>query len=335
MRYDKALWAIEFHTGGQGMRLLTAGLGQIPGATMRDKQEHFRSELDHVRTGLCREPRGHRDMLMAVLTAPVSDGADFGLIFVDGMTYLDSCGEATIGSVTAALETGLVQQTGAETEVAVDTVDGEVRTVAHVEGGRVRKVTMRLGASYVALTDQWVKVEDLGDVPIDVCVGAGNVFGLVKARDLDVTINQDNAGDVLAKGLVVRKAANEQLELDVVGLKDREVEMIEITGAIDQDGVSRNAVIWGPGAVDRAPCGTGTCARLALLKDRGELPDSGILVHEGILGTRFEGSIAGTVDGEAGPAVLPAISGTAYVTGFSQYVFQDEDPVSDGYLLSF
>lgn len=334
MRFDKALWGIEFHTGGQGMRLLTAGLGVLPGAAMQEKRQHFQAHLDGLRTALCMEPRGHRDMLMAVLTAPATSEADFGLLFMDGKSYLDSCGEATIGSVTAALETGLVQAKGPNTEVVVDTVGGTVRTIAHVDGPRVRKVTMRLGASYAALTDQSVKVDGLGDVAIDVCVGAGNVFGLVNAGDLGVKIHREHAGEVLERGLAVRTAANEQLSLSMAGLEGREIEMIEITDDIDDRGVSRNAVIWGPGVVDRAPCGTGTCARLALLQERGQMPQSGVLLHDGILGTRFEGTIVGTVEEHGRSAVLPAISGSAYVTGFSQYVFQAEDPVSEGYLLS-
>lgn len=334
MRFDRALVGVEFHTGGQGMRLLTTGLGRLPGATMREKRASFEREHGWLRTALCMEPRGHRDMLMAVLTEPVSEDADLGLLFMDGKSYLDSCGEATIGSVTIAVETGLVSASGSETAVKIDTVGGVVETIAHSADSRVSKVTLQMSASYVGATRQIVKVDGLGEVDMDIAIGAGNVFGIVDADSIGVTIDRDHAKDVLVKGVAIREAANEQLTLGVPGLEGREVEMIEVAGALDADGTARNAVIWGPGAIDRAPCGTGTCARLALLQHRGEMPSAGRLIHEGILGTRFEGQIVGETEVEAGPAVLPAVSGTAYITGFSQYVFSPDDPVREGYLLA-
>jgi proline racemase len=334
MRSEHMIWTVDFHTGGQGMRLLIGGLGRIPGETMAEKRSYFQEHLDRFRTGLCMEPRGHRDMLMAVMTEPVTEGADFSLLFMDPSGYLDSCGEATVGSATVAVETGIVPKRGERTVVTIDTVAGTVETVAHLQDGRVREVTMGMRPSFVVAAEQSVKVEGLGEIPIDVAVGAGNVFGIVDASALGVEVRRDRVKEILQKGIEVRKAANEQLQLDIPGAGEATVELVEVIEPPDPNGVFRNAVIWGAGAVDRAPCGTGTCARLALLHHRGELGVGESIIHEGVLGTRFTARITGTTDAPARLAVLPEIGGTAYLTSFAQFVFDPEDPLADGYLLN-
>jgi proline racemase len=333
VRSDRVLWTVDFHTGGQGMRLLSGGLGKIRGSTMLQKRRYFEQHLDHIRTGLCMEPRGHRDMLMAVRTDPVSEEADFGLLFMDPSSYLDSCGEATIGAATVAIETGLVPVTGATTPVTIDTVAGTVRTLAHVEDGRVREVTMSMRPSFVVAAEQAVKVEGLGEIPIDVVVGAGNVFGIVEAEAIGVEVQRERVQEILEKGVVIRSAVNEQLQVDVPGMDHVTVGLVEIVEPPAGDGVFRNAVIWGAGAVDRAPCGTGTCARLALLHYRNELDVGQSIVHEGLLGTRFRGVIADATRTEAGPTVHPEIGGTAYITSLVQFLFDPQDPLREGYLL--
>jgi proline racemase len=333
MRSERVITTVDFHTGGQGMRLLTGGLPVLPGSSMVEKRRYFQERLDHVRTALCMEPRGHRDMLMAVMTDPVSPGAAFGLLFMDPSGYLDSCGEATIGSATVALEMGFVPAEGAVTPILVDTVAGPVETAAHLDGGRVREVTMKMRPSYVVATDQQVKVEDLGEVPMDVVVGAGNVFGIVEAGAVGLEIRRDRVRDILQVGVALREAANEQLHLEVPGWDEPRVGLVEIVEPAGPDGVLRNAVIWGTGAIDRAPCGTGTCARLALLHHRGELAPGETITHEGILGTRFTGRILDTVPSPLGQGVLPEIGGTAYVTAMAQFLFDPEDPLRTGYLL--
>ncbi len=316
------------------MRLVTGGLGRIPGDTMAEKRRYFQEHLDRFRTGLCMEPRGHRDMLMAVMTDPVTEGADFGLLFMGPSGYFDSCGEATVGSATVAVETGIVRAKSGKTPVTIDTVAGTVETVAHIEDGRVREVTMGMRPSFVVAAEQFVKVEELGEVPIDVVVGAGNVFGIVDASAIGVEVRRDQVKEILQKGIEIRKAANEQLQLDIPGVSDASVGFVEVIEPPDVEGVLRNAVIWGAGAVDRAPCGTGTCARLALLHHRGELGVGEPIVHEGVLGTRFTARITGTTDAPVPAAVLSEIGGTAYLTSFAQFLFDPEDPLADGYLLN-
>ena len=333
MRSERFFTTIDFHTAGIGMRLLTSGLGRLPGSTISDKRRHFEKNLDRVRTGLCLEPRGHRGMLIAVMTDPVTPGADFGLFFMYPGGYFVSCGEATIGAATVAVETGMIPRRGAETPVVIDTEAGVVETVAHLDGLRVREVTLKWTPSFVAAPEQTVKVLNLGEVPLDICVGVGNMFAIVEAPNLGVSVRLESAKEIAARGVAVRQAINEQLDVDIPGIGKTTVQNVVVHELPDREGVSRNALVWGSGQVDAAPCGSGTCARMALLHYRGQLGVGGTLISEGLLGLRFIGKIVGETEVHGRRAVLPEITGTSYITGFSQFLFDPDDPVRDGFLV--
>ncbi|MGH7310618.1 MAG: proline racemase family protein, partial [Candidatus Rokuibacteriota bacterium] len=271
MRSDRLFTTIDFHTAGIGMRLLTAGLGRLPGDSIVAKRRHFAEHLDHVRTGLCLEPRGHRSMLIAVMTEPVTPGADFGLFFMYPGGYYVSCGEATIGAATVAVETGLVARRGDTTAVRIDTEAGPVETVARLESGHVREVTLTWTPAFVVQPAQVVKVAGLGEVPLDIAVGAGNVFAIVEAPAVGLVVRRERAGEIAARGMAVRQAIAEQLPVSVPGQGPAVVDNVILHELPDTRGVSRNALVWGPGQVDAAPCGSGTCARLALFHHRRRL----------------------------------------------------------------
>ena len=334
MRSDRVLGTIDFHTAGIGMRLLTSGLGRLPGSTIGEKRRWFQERLDHLRTGLCLEPRGHRGLLIAVMTEPVTPDADFGLFFIYPGGYYVSCGEGTIGAATVAIETGMVPRQGAETPVVIDTEAGVVETIARSDGDRVREVTLKWTPSFVALTEQVVEVEGVGEVPLDVAVGAGNVFAIVEARHLGLSVRRELAKRIALRGMAVREAViNGQLQVEVPGPGKTSVDNVLVHELPDADGVSPNALVWGPGQVDAAPCGSGTCARMALFHHRGLMAVGSTFVSRGLLGLDFRGRIAGETAVEGRRAILPEITGTAYLTGFSQFLFDPEDPVRAGYLL--
>jgi proline racemase len=333
MRSDRVLGTIDFHTAGIGMRLLTSGLGHLPGRTVADKRRWFQERLDHVRTGLCLEPRGHRGMLIAVMTEPVTPGADFGLFFIYPGGYYVSCGEGTIGAATAAVETGLVARRGAETPVVIDTEAGRVETIARSAGDRVTQVTLRWTPSFVVLPGQSVEVEGVGEVPLDISVGAGNVFAIAEARHLGVAVKREMAKRIAQRGMAIREAVNAELQIDVPGLGKTAVENVIVHELPDAGGVSPNALVWGPGQVDPAPCGSGTCARMALFHHRGLMAPGSTFTSQGLLGLSFTGRIAGLAEVEGRPAILPEITGTAYLTGTSQFWFDPDDPLRAGDLL--
>ena len=333
MRSDRVLTTIDFHTAGIGMRLLTSGLGRVPGATIADKRRWFQEHLDDLRTGLCLEPRGHRGLLIAVMTEAVTPGAEFGLFFIYPGGYYVSCGEGTIGAATVAIETGMVRRQGPETRILVDTEAGPVETIARWEDERVREVTLKWTPSFVALADQVVEVEGVGEVPLDIAVGVGNVFAVVQAPHVGVAIRREHVKRIAQRGMAVRAAVNAQLRVDVPGIGKTSVDNVLVHELPDAHGVSPNALVWGPGQVDAAPCGSGTCARMALFHQRGLMRVGATFVSRGLLGLDFTGRIAGETTVEGQPAILPEITGTSYLTGFSQFVFDPADPVRAGYLL--
>ena len=333
MRADRVLSTIDFHTAGIGMRLLTSGLPRLPGAAIAEKRRWFQEHFDDLRTGLCLEPRGHRGLLIAVKTEPVTTGAAFGLFFIYPGGYYVSCGEGTIGAATVALETGMVAREGDETRIVIDTEAGAVETVARSDGDRVREVTLRWTPSFVALADQTVEVEGVGEVPLDISVGVGNVFAVVEAGRVGVTVRREHVKRIAQRGMAVREAVNAQLRVDVPGVGKTTVDNVLVHELPDPNGVSPNALVWGPGQVDAAPCGSGTCARMALFHQRGLMRVGATFVSRGLLGLDFIGRIAGETRVEGRPAILPEITGTAYLTGTSQLLFDPADPVRAGFLL--
>jgi len=334
MRSNRVIGTIDFHTAGIGMRLLTSGLGRLPGSTIADKRRWFQEHLDDLRTGLCLEPRGHRGLLIAVMTEPVTPAAHFGLFFIYPGGYYVSCGEGTIGAATVAVETGMVPRTGDETAVLIDTEAGAVETVARSAGDRVREVTLRWTPSFVAMAGQVIEVEGVGEVSVDIAVGAGNVFAIVEAAHLGLSVQREFAKRIAQRGMAVRHAVNAQLQVEIPDLGKTSVDNVLVHELPDAAGVSRNALVWGPGQVDAAPCGSGTCARLALFHQRGLMGVGSTFVSEGLLGLSFTARIGGETVVEGGrPAILPEITGTAYLTGFSQLLFDPDDPMRAGYLL--
>ncbi len=333
MRSDRMLGTIDFHTAGIGMRLLTSGLGRLPGSTIGEKRRWFQERLDHVRTGLCLEPRGHRGLLIAVLTEPVTPDAHFGLFFIYPGGYYVSCGEGTIGATTVAVETGMVACRGAETPVVIDTEDGVVETIARSDGDRICEVTLKWTPSFVLLPEQTVEVEDVGEVPLDIAVGAGNVFAIAEARHLGLAVQRELVKRIAERGMAVREAVNAQLRVEVPGLGKIAVDNVLVHELPNADGVSPNALVWGPGQVDAAPCGSGTCARMALFHHRGLMAVGSTFTSQGLLGLSFTGRIAGVTEVDGRRAILPEITGTAYITGTSQFWFDPEDPLRAGYLL--
>ncbi len=321
MRSDRVIGAIDFHTAGIGMRLLTSGLGRLPGSTITDKRRWFQEHLDDLRTGLCLEPRGHRGLLIAVMTEPVTPAAHFGLFFIYPGGYYVSCGEGTIGAATVAVETGLVPRR-------------VVETIARSEGDRVREVTLRWTPSFVAMPGRLIEVEGVGEVPVDIAVGVGNVFAIVEAAHVGVSVRRELTKRIAQRGMAVRHAVNAQLQVEIPGLGKTSVDNVLVHELPDADGVSPNALVWGPGQVDAAPCGSGTCARLALFHHRGLMGVGSRFISQGLLGLSFTARIGGETVVEGGrPAILPEITGTAYLTGFSQFLFDPDDPLRTGYLL--
>ncbi|RRD43871.1 proline racemase family protein [Buchananella hordeovulneris] len=330
----RVLRTIDTHTAGGPTRVLVGGFPPVRGETMALRRADLSRRLDHLRTAVMLEPRGHRDMFGALVMEPTLPEADLGVIFMDGGGYLNMCGHGTIGTVTAALHSGLVRSQGNLTKVVLDTPAGLVHTEAHAVGGVVREVSFVNVPSFVYATA--VHVEVAGKkVEVDIAFG-GSFFALVRASELGVQVQPSQLPHITELALELRDVINAEVtvrhpQLPHINRVDL-VEIYEEPHAIGAD--CCNVVVFGAGQVDRSPCGTGTCARLALLHAQGQLRTGDSFVHESVIGTRLRGEIlAETAVGEHA-AIVPRITGAAYVTGFGRLVLDPHDPLRHGFQLA-
>jgi proline racemase/trans-L-3-hydroxyproline dehydratase len=346
--FDDTLLCIDSHVGGEPARLVVGGLPLISGGTTNDKRLYLSENLDQIRLLTTREPRGHRDMFASILVEPESNDADFGLVYMDARRYPYLCGHATIAAVSAMIELGLLEAAIPETRVVVDTPSGSWETVAQVRKNispdgrrfRVESVAIRPEIAFAFLLDQPLQVPNLGSIQVDVSF-TGGFFVMVSAEQIDLELSVENAPQLARLGMDIIEAGNAQLE---VQHPQREyINTIDVVEFFDprghEDGRGKNFVVLGEGHVDRSPCGTGTCAKLALLHKRKQLQVGETFVNEGLLGTTFdahivrESSIKNPKTGENLPAIVPEISGAAHITGLQYFVLTPEDPFPEGFLI--
>jgi proline racemase len=315
--------AVDSHTEGMPTRVVTGGVDPIPGATMLERKLHFEAEMDDLRLLLMREPRGHSAMSGAILQPPTREDADWGVLFIEVSGCLPMCGHGTIGVATVLVDAGLVEVREPETVVRLDTPAGLVEARVAVAGGRALGVTLRNVPSFLSERDRRV-----GDVVCDIAFG-GNFYALVAVDAVDPA----QAGEYIRGGAEIMAGVNEDpprhpLDPRISGCRH------VVFHAPGRDGAdARNATSIHPGWLDRSPCGTGTSARMAQLHARGELALGEPFVNESVIGTRFTGRlVAETRVGDL-PAVVPEITGRAWVTGRSEYLLESDDPFPAGFAL--
>lgn len=332
MSYQHMLTAVDTHTAGEPTRIITAGLPLLPGQTMAEKRNHLRAEYDYIRSALMLEPRGHKDMFGAFLMAPTRPEADLGVIFMDNAGYLSMCGHGSIGVAVVALETGLIPRQEPETPLVLDTPAGLVRIRASLAEGRLRQVVVENVAGFLAHSRVPLSVPDVGQITLDVAFG-GNFFALVSAAQLGLSVHPNDLPELMRQGMAIRQAANDQLEVQHPTQPHiNEIELVEIYEDWPEKG-AKNVVVFGQNQVDRSPCGTGTCAKMALLYETGRLELNETFTHESILGTRFTGRLLRQEMVGSVSAVVPEIGGMAYITGYQQFVIDPDDPLKAGFLL--
>jgi proline racemase len=334
MRFGKLIIAVDSHTMGEPTRVVVGGIPHIPGKTMAEKKEYLEKNMDHIRTALMYEPRGHRDMFGSIITAPVNQEADFGIIFMDGGGYLNMCGHGSIGAVTVAIETGMVKAVTPVTHVKLDTPAGLVEARAKVEDNVVKSVTVRNVPAFLYEADVKIDVPELGQITTDIAFG-GSFFAIVDAKQLGIKIEPSNVDDLIKAGMAIKRAANKQIKVQHPEKEHiKTIDLVEIYDDTENPNAHlKNVVIFGDGQADRSPCGTGTCAKMATLYAKGKLDLGQDFLYESIIGTVFKGRLIGAT--KVGPfdAVIPEITGNAYITGFNQFVIDPDDPVKYGFLL--
>ena len=344
-RLSRFVETVDSHTAGECTRLVTGGLPPIPGKTVAEKLAYVEDHLPWVPGFLLLEPRGHKDMFGAILVPPCSPEADIGVLFMDNQGYEPMCGHAVIGTVTTVLEMGMFEMSDPETCIVLDTPSGLVRAYAQTVEGRVGSVSFENVPAFVYRSDLVLSVPEVGDVRgrtinvrADIVFG-GLFFVFVDARGIEIELVPENAARLADLGMRILTVANEHVAVRHPDLPhiDRIIDLRFYVEPGGDGADSRNVVILGDHMVDRSPCGTGTSAETALRYARGRLRLGESFVTESIIGTRFTGqAVAETQVGngtEVFPAVVPRITGRAYVTGFHRFALDPEDPFPEGFRL--
>ncbi|GAA2269959.1 proline racemase family protein [Nonomuraea roseoviolacea subsp. roseoviolacea] len=333
MRTKRVFHAVDSHTEGMPTRVVTGGVGVVPGATMAERRVYFRDHLDHVRRLLMNEPRGHAAMSGAILQPPTRPDADWGVLFIEVSGLLPMCGHGTIGVATVLVETGMVEVTEPVTTVRLEVPAGLVVAEVAVEDGTATSVTLRNVPSYSDRLDAVVTVPGYGDIRYDLAYG-GNFYAVVDLDAYGLPFERKAKNEILAAGLATMAAINAADEpVHREDARIRGCHHVYLAGPGSDARHSRHAMAIHPGWFDRSPCGTGTSARMAQLHARGELPLGRDFVNESFIGTRFVGRLLEETTVGGAPAVVPSITGRAWVTGTAQYFLDPRDPFPEGFEL--
>lgn len=331
MRSKRMFTAVDSHTEGMPTRVITGGVGVIPGATMNEKRLHFIEHLDDIRLLLMNEPRGHAAMSGAILQPPTRPDADWGVVYIEVSGCLPMCGHGTIGVATVLVETGMVDIVEPLTTIRLDTPAGLVIAKVAVSDGHAESVTIENVPSYCVRLDASVEVPGFGSVPYSLAFG-GNFYAMVDLDAVGLDFDRANQREISEAGLAIMTAINEtdaprHPEIDGVD-HCHHVEFIAPDSTAEH---SRHAMAIFPGWFDRSPCGTGTSARMAELWARGELPLDQDFVNESFIGSTFTGRLIRETTVAGIPAVVPTITGRAWVTGIGQYLLDPTDPFPTGF----
>ncbi|OKX83678.1 proline racemase family protein [Corynebacterium glutamicum] len=331
MRSKMLFSAVDSHTEGMPTRVITGGFKPIPGKTMNDKRIYFQKNLDHLRTLLMTEPRGHSAMSGSILMPPTRDDCDFGVLYIEVSGLLPMCGHGTIGTATVLVETGMVEVVEPVTTIRLDTPAGLVIARVEVKNGHAESVTIENVPSYTDRLDAEVNVPGYGVISYSLAFG-GNFYAMVDLDSVGIPFDRKYQQEILTAGLAIMDAINQTdppKHPTIEGLDHvHHVEFIAPGSGVE---ISRHAMAIYPGWFDRSPCGTGTSARMAELWSRGELKINTDFVNESFIGSRFIGRLIEETKVGNFDAVIPTVTGRAWITGTSQFMLDPSDPFPVGF----
>lgn len=330
MRTTQLIQTVEAHTEGLPVRVVTGGVPTMPGSSMEERRQWFLANSDDLRTFLLNEPRGHSTLSGAILQPPTIEGAHWGVLFIEVTGVLPMCGAGTIAVATVLVDTGMVPVVEPVTEVRLDTPVGLITARVQVADGKATAVTIVNVPSFVVEQGAVVEVSGLGAVRYDMAYG-GNFYAFVDAAAVGIPFSRESAEAFTAAGRAIMRAIDDQ-RLPVhptTGFSGCEHVVFLADGSDARH--SRHALINHPGWLDRSPGGTGTSARMAVLHARGELAIGADFVNESLIGTTFTGRLVERTSVGAIGAVIPEITGRAWITGTAQYTLDPRDPFPRGY----
>ncbi len=334
MNLANSINIIDTHAAGEPIRIITGGIPTLHGDTMFEKMEYMEKNYDHLRTATMCEPRGHREMVGAVLTEPTTKDAHIGLFYIDTRGYAPMCGAGALAVGKAMVETGMVIKEEPVTTVVMDTPSGLIKAYVGVENGEAKSVSFENIPSFLYKTDVEITVQDLGKVSVDIGYG-GNFFVFVDVEPLGLEIAPENMRTMAELGMKILKAANDSIKVEhpskteITFLND----LMFCKTPVTPDESYKNFVVFGDTQADRSPCGTGTCARMARLHAKGKLKLNEEFIHESAIGTIFKGEL--TKEEKVGDliGVVPRVAGETFITGFNNFVIDEKDPLKYGFLV--
>jgi proline racemase len=344
MRLARMIQAVDAHACGEPGRVIVGGVLDVPGRTMFEKMQHLQDHADGLRKLMLREPRGYPAANCNLILPPTRPEAAAGYVIMEQTEYPGMSGTNTICVTTVLLETGMVPMIEPITELTLESPAGLIRVTAECALGKVRKVTFRNVPAFAVHLDKVIDVPHLGRVTVDVAYG-GMFYVISDATPFGLRLVPEEGREIVRIGEMIKAAAQEQLPVEHPEQPGfRGVTITVLTAPPMRAGAhARNAVVvstgqldWNrpatwTGAIDRSPCGTGTCARMATLHAMGKLGLDEDFHHEGILGTIFTGRLLGETSVGPYRAVVPTISGRAWITGFCNYVLEPDDPFPEGF----
>ncbi|HEU0214656.1 MAG TPA: proline racemase family protein [Jiangellaceae bacterium] len=333
MRSTRVFHAVDSHTEGMPTRVITGGVATLPGQTMFQRRQWFVEHSDGLRRLLMNEPRGHSAMSGAILQPPTRPDADVGVLFIEVSGCLPMCGHGAMGVATVLVETGMVTVTEPVTTVRLDTPAGLVVADVAVRDGAAEAVTIRNVASFSHELDAFVDVPGHGRISYDMAYG-GNFYAILGLDQIGIAFDRAEKQRILDAGLAIMAAINDQNR--PVHPENSAIDVchhVQFVAPGSDARYSRHAMAIHPGWFDRSPCGTGTSARMAQLHARGELGMNTDFVNESFIGTRFVGRLAEETSVGGRAAVVPTVTGRAWVTGTAQYLLDPTDPFPEGFEL--
>ncbi|RYY31579.1 MAG: 4-hydroxyproline epimerase [Chitinophagaceae bacterium] len=327
----KKFFCVDAHTCGNPVRLVAGGGPMLDGNSMMEKRLHFLREFDWIRKGLMFEPRGH-DMMSGSILYPPSDPAnDVGVLFIETSGCLPMCGHGTIGTITIAIEEGLVSPKTPGV-LRMETPAGLVLISYKQEGKKLRSVKLVNVKSFLAAENITVECPGLGTLTADVAYG-GNFYAIIDPQQNFTGLQNYTADQLISWSRICRQRINENYQfVHPENEHIRGCSHIMWTGdVLDASSTARNAVFYGDKAIDRSPCGTGTSARMAQWYAKGKLRKGDAFIHESIIGSKFIGTIEEETTIAGKPAIAPGIEGWAMVTGYNTIIIDDDDPYAHGF----
>lgn len=327
----KTFFCVDAHTCGNPVRVVAGGGPDLVGANMSEKRQHFLKEYDWIRTGLMFEPRGHDMMSGSILFPPSDPQNDVGILFIETSGCLPMCGHGTIGTVTIAIEEGLISPK-TPGKLRLETPAGLVLVEYLQEGKKVKWVKLTNVKSYLAAENLTIESKDLGELTFDVAYG-GNFYAIVDPQKNFEGVHKNTAGDLIRWSQELRNKINDKYDFvhpeneTICGL----THMLWTGEPMDADSTARNAVFYGDKAIDRSPCGTGTSARMAQWHAKGKLKLGEEFIHESYIGSKFIGRVEEETQLGDKAAIVPSIQGWAQVTGYNNIIIDDDDPYAHGF----